>query len=252
VPGVGQACVDHVASRAGLVPSKFLGSVDHPRGDRLNRPDFLIRCQDDDVRFEHKLDSPLGRRQLERELTLYQTRGQKRALVAARALPLEASICDSPCFVRPREAGAPAHFLWQDVHHIVQSFPDRIARDFAEFLEASGLAHFDGAGLGDPFTSDEAARELRSLYDTLAPPDPRTGSVVSQDSQQPDLPDSQAISARASDQCGSVGVGCRVGSQGLGTCDGTVGLGSTTRRWHPMSAPAGPRLHTRFLTSHLG
>jgi hypothetical protein len=169
VPGVGQAFVDHVASRAGLVPSKFLGSVDHPMGDRLNRPDFLIRCQDYDVLCEHKLDSPLGRRQLERYLTWCQTRGQKLALVAANALPLEASICDSPCFVRPREDGAPAHFLWQDVHQIVQRFTDRIARDFAEFLEALGLAHFDWAGLGDPFTSDEAARELRSLYDALAP-----------------------------------------------------------------------------------
>jgi hypothetical protein len=169
VPGVGQAFVDHVSSRSGLAPSKFLGSVDHPTGDRVNRPDFLIRCQDYDVLFEHKLDSPLGHGQLERYLALCQTRGQKLALIAASALRLEASVSDSPWFVRPREAGAPAHFLWQDVHHIVQRFPDRIACDFAEFLEALGLAHFNWAGLGDPFTSDEAARELRSLYDALAP-----------------------------------------------------------------------------------
>jgi hypothetical protein len=138
-------------------------------GDRVNRPDFLIRCQDYDVLFEHKLDSPLGRHQLERYLALCQTRGQKLVLVAASALPLGASVCDSPWFVRPREAGTPAHFLWQDVHHIVRGFPDRIARDFADFLEAWGLARFNWAGLGDPFTSDEAARALRSLYDVLAP-----------------------------------------------------------------------------------
>jgi hypothetical protein len=138
-------------------------------GDRVNRPDFLIRCQDYDLLFEHKLDSPLGRSQLERYLALCQTRGQKLALVAASSLQLEASVCDSPWFVRPREADAPAHFLWQDVHQIVRSFPDRIARDLAEFLEAFGLAHFDWAGRGDPYTSDEAARELRSLYDALAP-----------------------------------------------------------------------------------
>ena len=169
VPGVGQAFVDHVSSRSGLAPSTFLGSVDHPMGDRVNRPDFLIRCQDYDVLFEHKLDSPLGRGQLERYLTLCQTRGQKLALVAASSLPLEASVCGSPWFVRPREAGAPTNFLWQDVHHIVRGFPDRIARDFAEFLDAWGLAHFDWAGLGNPFMSDEAARALRSLYDALAP-----------------------------------------------------------------------------------
>jgi hypothetical protein len=169
VPGVGQAFVDHVSSRSGLAPSKFLGSVDHPMGDRANRPDFLIRCRDYDMLFEHKLDSPLGRNQLERYLVLCRTWGHKLALVAASSLPLEASVHDSPWFVRPREAGAPAHFLWQDVHDIVRGFPDRVARDFAEFLEALGLAHFDWAGLGDPFTSDEAARALRSLYDALAP-----------------------------------------------------------------------------------
>src|SRR5262245_1614289 len=161
VPGVGQAFVDHVSSRSGLAPSKFLGSIDHPIGDRVNRPDFLIRCQDYDVLFEHKLDSPLGRRQLERYLALCQMRGQKLALVAASTLPVGASVCDSPYFVCPREAGAPAHFLWEDVHRLVRGFPDRIAHDFTEFLEARGLAHFEWAGLGDPFTSDEAARALR-------------------------------------------------------------------------------------------
>src|SRR5919109_5446220 len=42
VPGVGQPFVDHVSSRAGLAPSKFLGSIDHPMGDRVNRPDFSL------------------------------------------------------------------------------------------------------------------------------------------------------------------------------------------------------------------
>jgi hypothetical protein len=187
VPGVGQAFVDYVSSRSGLAQLKFLGSVDHPMGDRANRPDCLIRCQDYDLLFEHKLDSPLGRRQLDRYLALCQTRGQKLALVAASALQLAESVCGSPWFVRPHGVGAPAHFLWQDVHYIAQRFPDRTARDFAAFLEALGLAYFDWAGLGGPFTSDETARALRSLYAALAPHVPRTGSVVPQDGQQPDL-----------------------------------------------------------------
>ena len=119
--------------------------------------------------FEHKLDSPLGRSQLERYLALCQTRGQKLALVAASSLQLEASVCGSPWFVRPREAGAPAHFLWQDVHQIVRSFPDRIARDFAEFLEAFGLAHFDWAGRGDPYTLTKR-RESFALCTMGSPP----------------------------------------------------------------------------------
>ena len=172
VPGVGQAFVDHVSSRSGLAQSPFLGSVDHPMGDRENRPDFLIRCRDYDLLFEHKLDSPLGRRQLERYLTLCQTRGQQLALVAASALPLEASVCDSPWFVRPREAGAPAHFLWQDVHHLVRGFPDRIARDFAGGNAPDrrvGLAHFDWAERGDPFNVRPRQRERCARDAALAP-----------------------------------------------------------------------------------
>ena len=40
VPGLGQAFVDAVCQSSGLTPSKFLGSVDHPPGDRENRPDL--------------------------------------------------------------------------------------------------------------------------------------------------------------------------------------------------------------------
>ena len=96
VPGVGQAFVDHVSSRSGLAKSKFPGSVDHTKGERVNRPDIHIRFHEYDVLFINNLDSPLGRSQLERYLALCQTRGQKLALVAASSLQLEESVCGSP------------------------------------------------------------------------------------------------------------------------------------------------------------
>jgi hypothetical protein len=49
------------------------------------------------------------------------------------------------------------------------SFPERMAPDFAEFLEPWGLAHFDWPGVGNCFTSADAARALRLLHDALAP-----------------------------------------------------------------------------------
>jgi hypothetical protein len=149
-------------------------------------------------------------------------------------------VCDSPYFVCPREAGAPAHFLWEDVHRIVWGFPDRIAHDFANFLEAWGLAHFDWAGLGDPFTSDESARALRLLYDVLAPMFRAPGVSC--------LKTANSLIYQIRRPFPPVHL-INVGP--LGTCHGTVGLGSTTRRWPPTRAPAGPRVHPRFLTSHL-
>jgi hypothetical protein len=48
-------------------------------------------------------------------------------------------------------------------------FPIASPATLPEFLDAWGLAHFDWAERGDLFTSAEAARALRSLYDALAP-----------------------------------------------------------------------------------
>src|SRR5688572_6442683 len=86
VPDLGQTFMDEIARRAGLNPSKFLGAIDHPFGDATNRPDLLIRCSDYDVLFEHKLDSPVGPRQLQRYLELAAAKGWKLALLAPRHL----------------------------------------------------------------------------------------------------------------------------------------------------------------------
>ena len=61
VPGLGQAFIDHVAKRSGsLEPTRFVGAIDHPIGDASNHPDLRIQCEDYDILFEHKLDSPLA------------------------------------------------------------------------------------------------------------------------------------------------------------------------------------------------
>jgi hypothetical protein len=169
LPGIGQAFVDHVSARSGLHKSRFLGTVDHPFGNRASRPDFLIRCRDYDLLFEHKLDSPLGPGQLERYLAVARDERKRLALIAGRRLEVGETVRRSRWFIHPRDNGAPPHFLWQDVHRIVGRFRARIARDFRKYLENLGLAKFDWGGLGDPFTREEAARELRSLYGALVP-----------------------------------------------------------------------------------
>ena len=70
VPGLGQHFVDSICRSSGLAASSFIGAIDHPSGDSANHPDLLIQCRDWKLLFEHKVDSPLGDRQLERYLEL--------------------------------------------------------------------------------------------------------------------------------------------------------------------------------------
>jgi hypothetical protein len=169
VPGVGQAFMEEVARRSGLKPSRYLGAIDHPFGDGTNRPDLLIRCRDYDVVFEHKVDSPLGPRQLHRYLELAKGKGWKLALVAARPINVADDVCRSSRFIWPRSGNGPTHFLWQDIHSIVARSNEHIAREFREYLEALGLGHFSWGNIGDPFIDEYAATELRSIYSSLGP-----------------------------------------------------------------------------------
>jgi hypothetical protein len=169
VPGLGQAFVDHVATRAGLAPSRFRGALDHPIGDARNHPDLRIQCDDYEVLFEHKLDSPLGTDQLQRYVDLASRKGWKLALMASTRVTVDDGVRQSPLFVRPQREGDASHFLWQDVHELVAASDSHIAREFKEYLEHLGLAHFRWAGLGNPFIDDLAAAELRSLYAAVTP-----------------------------------------------------------------------------------
>jgi hypothetical protein len=176
VRGLGQAFLNHVTARSGLPPSTFTGAIRHPPGTARDRPDFLIRCRHYDLLFEHKLESPLGARQLERYLALARSGNQRLALVAAQRMTLPSPVYRSSSFVCPKETGSPSHFLWQDIYPIVRGFRGRIARDFAEYLKHLGLASFKWPGQGDPFTDPKAADALRRLYDRLTPELRRPGA----------------------------------------------------------------------------
>ena len=115
------------------------------------------------------MDSPLGPRQLNRYLDLAAKRNWRLALLAARRLELDESVCESDIYLQPQGAGAPPHFLWQDVHGLLAAFNHHLAQEFTEYLEVLGLGHFSWAGVGNPFIDQSAAAELRSLYGALRP-----------------------------------------------------------------------------------
>ena len=167
VPGLGQKFVDAVCESSGLASSVFIGAIDHPIGNSQNRPDLLVQCRDWSLLFEHKLDSPVGPRQLHRYVDLATARGWKFALLAAGRVEIDHELLSSAAFVSPRDTERPSHFLWQDLHPILASANHHLASEFSEFLELNKLGRFSWSGLGDPFIDDGATKALLTLYDSL-------------------------------------------------------------------------------------
>jgi hypothetical protein len=109
ISGLGQAFVDHVCDRAAMPRTKYIGTIDHPTGDRGNHPDLLIRCSDCDLLFEHKLDSPLGPEQLYRYLVLAESKGWKVGLLAAGCHAVDDIVCQSPLSSERKPTNASRH-----------------------------------------------------------------------------------------------------------------------------------------------
>jgi hypothetical protein len=169
VPGVGQAFVDDLSSRTQLPSAKFVGALDHPQGNKANRPDLLIQCDKWNVLFEHKLDSPLGSLQLERYLALARARNWKLAVMAKRPLDISSAVLADAEFVAPSDPKQPRHFLWQDLQPLLRATNHALAAEFAEFMEECGLGTFSWAGMGNPFHSRDAGETLRALYGAVRP-----------------------------------------------------------------------------------
>jgi hypothetical protein len=169
VPEVGQAFVDWLVQRTDLPPAKYLGALDHPIGDADNRPDLLLQTDSWQVLFEHKVDSPLGLRQLERYLDFARNRRWKLALMARRPLQIPEAVAASADFLTPSDASCARHFLWHDLGPLLNSVGHPLALEFVDFLEERGLGTFSWAGLGNPFYNPEAAETLRLLYGAAQP-----------------------------------------------------------------------------------
>ena len=167
VPGLGQSFLDYVSSASGLASSRFIGVVDHPRGSGTNHPDLLLQTSSHQILFEHKLGAPFGPRQLNRYLALATQKRWKLAVLAANRMDIDDEVLRSAAFVRPKDASRPAHFLWQELHPVLASADNHIAREFIELLEVWGLGRFSWGGRGDPFVDPGARDSLVSLYDVI-------------------------------------------------------------------------------------
>lgn len=190
-PEIGQLVVDHIAATAGLEPSVYLGADDHPVYSRTDLPDFRLRCADYDLVCEHKLDSDLGFRQLERYCELVSEKPMHVVFISRNPKVIPGEVLAHARYRGP-DRGI-RHYLWEDFHGIVNSASGRVARDFALHMERLGMKRWQVGEFGDPFVAADATERFRRLWDPVIDRMRGPGRVVRRDSvgmglqiQQPD------------------------------------------------------------------
>ncbi len=137
-PALAQAVADTLLKGRGLT-AKVIGVGDHPAGyDSLDRPDFLIQCEEFDILVEHKLDALLGARQLERYLQLAPQRTWV-ALIAPAYQSVPTEVRSDPRYLMPE---GKEHFRWSDFYDAVKSQPGWVTQEFADYMKSLGMAPF--------------------------------------------------------------------------------------------------------------
>ncbi|MCA9231777.1 MAG: hypothetical protein KIS63_00315 [Caldilineales bacterium] len=140
-PDIGQGMFDMISIKAGLPRTAFESTVDHPPGDEESRPDFLLVGKDYDILCEHKLDAPLGERQLERYLALSQAYPRKTyvALITNNSLSVPKEAQSHKHYLRPNDSTIP-YFTWDALYPIVAAHETRLAQEFAAYMRKLDMA----------------------------------------------------------------------------------------------------------------
>lgn len=155
VPEVGQAMAGLIATSSGLPAPAFVRAEDHPDGDAESKPDFLLHCKQFDILCEHKLDSKLGPRQLERYLEVRKNGRTRVALITNWDTPADISddVLSHPGYLRPIASEVP-YFSWQALYPLIANRPEQLAKEFAAYMQALGMAPVQLPGNWDTLFED--------------------------------------------------------------------------------------------------
>lgn len=139
IPAIGQDIADLIADHSGIPRSKFLRSHDHPPGDMASRPDFMLECSDYNLLCEHKLESGLGVRQLERYLELPAVKTTYLVLITNASQSISSEVLANQNYLRPLSS-LTAYFTWDAIYPIISRQIDRLAREFVEYMRDLEMA----------------------------------------------------------------------------------------------------------------
>ena len=138
-PSIGQSIADYIADQSGIARSTFLRAHDHPAGDEASRPDFLLECADYDLLCEHKLDSGLGERQLERYLDLPARKLTYLVFITNSSQHVAPDVVINPRYLRPGNSLVP-YFTWDAIYPLIAERSERLACEFAQYMRDLEMA----------------------------------------------------------------------------------------------------------------
>lgn len=165
-PGLPQSVLDAICARTGLAQSKFVSMTDHPKGfGRGNEPDFLLTTEDFEIVCEHKLDSDLGAKQLERYVRAVSARPDcYLALIGNQAgLTISEEVRCNERYLAPSNEDCP-YFLWESFYSAIKKRRERIAREFLEYMDSFGMVPWDFGEWRDPFHDIDSAKQFGELW----------------------------------------------------------------------------------------
>lgn len=139
IPAIGQDIADLIADHSGIPRSKFIRSHDHPPGDMASRPDFMLECSDYNLLCEHKLESGLGVRQLERYLGLPAEKPTYLVLITNASQSISPEVLANQNYLRPRSSLTP-YFVWDSIFPIISKQTDRLAQEFVVYMRDLEMA----------------------------------------------------------------------------------------------------------------
>ena len=155
-PEIGQKIADYILRLSGKPHSEFIKSSDHPAATLQDRPDFLIDCKDIDIVCEHKIDAPLGERQLERYLALNRNKEYYVVLITSEHCIVPEEVLNNSKYLRPIKSDHP-YFRWQDIYPLIEGHSSKISQDFVEYMVSLGMKPWRSNILDDIFESVESA-----------------------------------------------------------------------------------------------
>lgn len=163
IPELGQAIVDFLLIQSGKSSSRFIKAVNHPFFSLADRPDFLLECEDCEIICEHKIASDLGEKQLERYLSLHREKPFYVALITNSVCSVSSEVIATEHYLRPR-ASQLSHYCWQDFYPIVAERPERLAKEFAEYMRYLGMRSLTIKEWSDLFTNAETASAFKEQW----------------------------------------------------------------------------------------
>lgn len=172
-PHIGQALSNYLLSSSGLEKSPFFRSTDHPTGTKEDRPDFLLECEHVDIVCEHKINSPLGKRQLERYLALPRSKPFVVALISNGICDVPSSVIEHKDYICPVDSNVP-HFTWQSIYPLIEAKGNRLVSDFLEYMRSMSMKPITCESWQGLFDHDDVAeafgqqwQETRAYFKSL-------------------------------------------------------------------------------------